>query len=528
MGELYVAVGPDEAPCVIKRMLAQHLNQPDYVRMFLAEARLLQRLRHPNIVDVHEVGEVDGQPFFVMELVEGRSLRDLLDALSRAGKSLPVRHVVDIGLQLLQALEYAHRATDEGGRELGIVHRDINPHNVLIGWDGSIKLIDFGIAKSDVSGHDTAVGTIKGKFAYMSPEQSAADPLDARSDLFSAAIVLYEALTLDNPFARPNVVLALEAIQLHPVAPPSALRSDAAALDDPLLRALEKNPDLRFPSAAAFADALAQSRHELPAEPAPLPALLRALFGAEAPSEVPSTAAIARGRAASSNPDAPAALAEPARVAEAPTPSDSGAVERPGPAEATPPASASDAPPRAVASEAPFATPATTAPGLVAEPDSVQPARATSSEGTRRRPRSGLGYAALLVVTTLVGFGLTRALMLPSGPADGTALGALRIDAEPPLWVRLSDAHWFGTPLRARLMEPDGELEVRADAGPKARVTFQIRDGALRLRTPTPGWSLRAVSPQAGAQRFELATEDGIVSFIAWTPTAPPSRAAAP
>ena len=116
MGELYVAVGPDEAPCVIKRMLAQHLNQPDYVRMFLAEARLLQRLRHPNIVDVHEVGEVDGQPFFVMELVEGRSLRRLLDALSRAGKSLPVRHVVDIGLQLLQALEYAHRATDEGGR----------------------------------------------------------------------------------------------------------------------------------------------------------------------------------------------------------------------------------------------------------------------------------------------------------------------------------------------------------------------------------------------------------------------------
>ncbi len=260
MGEIFLAKqrGPSgfEKLLVIKRILSHHLDKKDYLDMFFSEARLVARLNHPNIIQIIEMGEIDGDHYIAMEYVRGKSLRDIIDELRAEAKSLPVAHVVDLGIKLCEGLGYAHQARDIRGRPMNIVHRDINPHNVLISYTGDLKLIDFGIAKSEMTSVHTATGTIKGKFVYMSPEQSAADPLDKRSDIFSLGIVLYEMLALENPFVRQNVVLSLEAIQRHPLVPPSRRRSDAAALDAVLLRALEKQPEARFQSAIEMRDAL--------------------------------------------------------------------------------------------------------------------------------------------------------------------------------------------------------------------------------------------------------------------------------
>lgn len=258
MGEVFLAClrGAPDRLVVIKRILSQHLDKKDYLDMFFAEARLVARMDHPHIVRIREMGEYAGDHYIAMEYVRGKSLRDVVDELRAEGTVMPVAHVLDLGIKLCDGLGHAHQARDDRGRPMNIVHRDINPHNVLISYEGDLKLIDFGIAKSEMNAVHTATGTIKGKFVYMSPEQSAADPLDARSDLFSVGIVLYEMLALENPFIRPNVVLSLEAIQRHPVPAPSKRRLDAGPLDKVLLRALEKSPEERFRSAHEMRDAL--------------------------------------------------------------------------------------------------------------------------------------------------------------------------------------------------------------------------------------------------------------------------------
>jgi len=497
MGELFVALDPGDRLCVLKRMLAQHLDKPDFVQMFLAEARLLQRLRHPHIVDVFEVGEVAGQPFFSMEWVRGRSLRDLVDELARSGKALPTRHVVEVGLQLLRGLHHAHQARDDDGRPMGIVHRDINPHNVLIGWDGQVKLIDFGIAKSDVSGFHTAVGTIKGKFSYMSPEQSAADPIDARSDLFSVGIVLYEALTLENPFARPNVVLALEAIQLHPVSPPSSIRADAAPLDDVLTRALEKNPDLRFAEAASFAEMLAARAPLLHEAPGPLPALMRVVFEADIRAEVRRIDELSVD--GDDEPTDPGRSASPARGGS-PRRGTLGAPElRQPPGSAQPVNGPTDVQPaRGVdgSAGAPRPRAGSAAGPPEAVPDATGASRPTSpDEPVRaRRPfrvrahlssRPWLGYVALLLLTTLSSFGLTRAVMqpAPAAPAAPAArmLGTLVVRSEPPAWSRLDGPNWLQTPMRIRVFERRGQIRLATDDGVRGAIRYRVDGRRLEL-----------------------------------------------
>lgn len=262
MGEIFLAKqrGPSgfEKLLVIKRILSHHLDKKDYLDMFFSEAKLVARLNHHNIIQIHEMGEIDGDYYIAMEYVRGKSMRDLIDELRAEGKMLPLPHVIDLAIKLCEGLGYAHQARDIRGRPMNIVHRDINPHNVLISYTGDLKVIDFGIAKSEMTSVHTATGTIKGKFVYMSPEQSAADPIDRRSDIFSLGIVLYELCCLENPFVRQNVVLSLEAIQRHDVAPPSTKRADAGPVDDILMRALSKKPEERFQTAIEMRDSLRQ------------------------------------------------------------------------------------------------------------------------------------------------------------------------------------------------------------------------------------------------------------------------------
>jgi serine/threonine-protein kinase len=260
MGEIFLAKqrGPSgfEKLLVIKRILSHHLDKKDYLDMFFSEAKLVARLNHNNIIQIHEMGEIDGDYYIAMEYVRGKSLRDMIDELRAEGRKLPLPHVIDLAMKLCDGLGYAHQARDIRGHPMNIVHRDINPHNILISYTGDLKLIDFGIAKSEMTSVHTATGTIKGKFVYMSPEQSAADPIDRRSDIFSLGIVIYEMCCLENPFVRQNVVLSLEAIQRHDVAPPSAKRADAEPLDSILMKALAKKPEDRFQTAIEMRDEL--------------------------------------------------------------------------------------------------------------------------------------------------------------------------------------------------------------------------------------------------------------------------------
>lgn len=291
MGEIYLAKqqGPSgfEKLLVIKRILAHHLEKADYLDMFLSEAKLVARLSHQNVIQIHEMGEIDGDYYIAMEYVRGKALRDVIDELRAEGRTVPLPHVIELGIKLCEGLGYAHQARDIRGRPMNIVHRDINPHNVLISYDGDLKLIDFGIAKSEMASVNTATGTIKGKFVYMSPEQSAADPIDRRSDIFSLGIVLYEMCCLENPFVRQNVVLSLEAIQRQEVPPPSTKRADAGPIDHILAKALAKKVEDRYQTAIEMRDDLRDlfRNSEVAPPQQDLPSFLHALFEADIAEE---------------------------------------------------------------------------------------------------------------------------------------------------------------------------------------------------------------------------------------------------
>ncbi|MDP7040272.1 MAG: serine/threonine-protein kinase [Myxococcota bacterium] len=260
MGEVYLAklTGPVgfEKLLVIKRILRHHMENEEFVEMFFAEARIAAQLMHSNIVQIFEVGQIEDSYYIAMEYVHGKSLQEIIEQAQKVGEPIPTGHIAEIIAKLCDGLSYAHNAADMGGQSLGLIHRDINPNNLIISYSGQVKIIDFGIAKSGMSMHKTETGTIKGKFVYMSPEQSSAEALDKRSDIFSVGICLYEALTFDNPFAKANIVLSLEAIQ----------RRDPTALDEyspgyePFQeivdKSLAKNIGERYSDCAEMRDAL--------------------------------------------------------------------------------------------------------------------------------------------------------------------------------------------------------------------------------------------------------------------------------
>jgi serine/threonine protein kinase len=260
MGEIYLAklTGPEgfEKMLVIKRMLSHHTENQRYVDMFFAEARVAAQLNHSSIVQIYDMGQIDDVYYIAMEYVHGKSLKEVIDHAKAIDSLIPAPLVVETISRLCDALGYAHEAKDMVGDSLGIVHRDINPYNFLISYSGESKVIDFGIAKSEMATHKTETGTIKGKFVYMSPEQSAALELDARSDIFSIGICLYEALTYRNPFAKGNAVLSLDAIQRQDPPPLAEFKEEYGVFQDIVDRALAKNPDDRFSSCREFGDAL--------------------------------------------------------------------------------------------------------------------------------------------------------------------------------------------------------------------------------------------------------------------------------
>jgi len=262
MAEVYLGRHIDDegnfGPIVaVKKLLPHLVRDSGIVRMFLNEARITAQIHHPNVVNILELGMVDGEPFIAMELLEGRTWAELRARAAEEGKRVPLGISLRILTEACRGLDAAHRAVDDSGQPLALVHRDFTPDNIHVGFKGDVKVIDFGIAKTASWGSGTEPGTLKGKFFYMSPEMILAKPVDHRADLFAAGVMLYEQLCGRRPFTGNSVDEVVLKIADGKLTPPSRYDpSVPAGLEQVTLTALNKNPDSRFPSLQEFIDAL--------------------------------------------------------------------------------------------------------------------------------------------------------------------------------------------------------------------------------------------------------------------------------
>jgi serine/threonine-protein kinase len=241
------------------KVLHAHLSDDEaFVDMMLDEARLAARLHHPNVVPIVDLGTQDGAHYVVMEYIEGCSFSALL---SKHRDERPARIIVPIVLDALAGLHAAHTLTDDDGNPMNLVHRDVSPQNVLVGVDGTARLIDFGVAKAESRIHSTRPGQMKGKLAFMAPEQvKNASKADRRSDIFSAGVMLWSALTGRKLFLADSDAETLHNILHLEIAPPSTMgHKPAAALDAVVLRALERDPEKRFQTALEMEEALREA-----------------------------------------------------------------------------------------------------------------------------------------------------------------------------------------------------------------------------------------------------------------------------
>src|ERR1051326_4537543 len=267
MAELFVAkrrgVEGFEKTVAIKRILPELSWNREFVSMFINEAKIAARLSHPNIVQIFDFGKIDDYYFIAMEYVRGENLRAVLERI--AEKPLPLSPAIAalVVARACAGLEHAHRKTDESGRPLGIVHRDVSPQNVLVSYDGDVKVVDFGIAKAVTENPEVTRGVLKGKLSYLSPEQVNGSSLDARTDVFAAGLLLYELVAGRKLFTQSDPAEVLDAI-VHIDA--DALARTIPNLDrglrDVLRRSLALDPAKRFASAGEMQGSLEEYLRE--------------------------------------------------------------------------------------------------------------------------------------------------------------------------------------------------------------------------------------------------------------------------
>lgn len=245
--------GGFERKVAVKRLLPHLASDPSSVRMFLDEARIASRLHHGSIVSVIDYGLLDGAPFQVLELIDGSNLHKLCSDARARGRDLPLSVALHVGYEVAQALAYAHELK-EGGRALGIVHRDVSPSNILVGWNGDVKLSDFGIAFANDRLERTSAGVMKGKLAYMAPEQALGAGVDGRADVFSLGCTLHALLTGRSPIGDEQSLSRV--LSGQPLELDAALEDDVAAI---VLRATAPSRGDRYPSMRELARALADA-----------------------------------------------------------------------------------------------------------------------------------------------------------------------------------------------------------------------------------------------------------------------------
>ncbi len=288
MAELFLArtVGPEgfQKLVVLKKILPHYAANPRFVRLFLDEARLAATLDHPHIAHVYDLGMVDGNYFFAMEYVHGQDVRATLRRTARLQAQFPIDHAVFIVHAVAAALHYAHERRRPDGALLGIVHRDVSPANLLVSYDGAIKLVDFGVAKAATSSVKTRTGTLKGKIAYMSPEQAKGSPIDRRSDVFALGIVLWEMVATQRLFKGDNDLATIQLIINSTPPPLRQLRPECPAeLEHIVERALANDPAARYQTAEELQLALEEfaREHRLKQSAIALRAHMQELFADE-------------------------------------------------------------------------------------------------------------------------------------------------------------------------------------------------------------------------------------------------------
>ena len=327
MGEVYLArhegLKGFSKTVVVKKILAGLSEDKAFSEMFVNEARLSALLTHPNLVQVFDLGESEQGLYLAMEYVHGHSLRAIEQQLTKRSLKMPPELAARICQQALLGLHHAHRALNDLGQPLNLVHRDVSPDNILVGYDGSVKVTDFGIAKASglAASRFTMAGVVKGKVAYMPPEQLKAERLDGRTDCYAMGVVLYELLSGKRPFAaNTDTQLMLAIVQENPKPLREVLSSVDPQLEHVVLKALEKHPNDRFQSAGQMAEALAAYAQTKPnsMETSAINRLLISLFG-EAASQPPTTQSVCTSsrRAAAGAAAAAAAGASAAGVGDA-------------------------------------------------------------------------------------------------------------------------------------------------------------------------------------------------------------------
>jgi eukaryotic-like serine/threonine-protein kinase len=253
------ALGPGgfRRDVVVKRILPEYSRDSEFIRMFVDEAKILGLLHHPNIVQVYDFGEEDGLLFLALEYVEGPSLSRVLRTLRGANKKMPPAIVAFVAREICRALACVHELCDDQGRPLGAIHRDVTPSNVILTPAGEVKLLDFGVATFKNALQATKSGTVKGKPAYLAPEQLEGKTIDGRVDLFSLGIVMHEMLTLQHLFAGDSDLGTVKQIMEMEIPRPSANRDDVPeSLERAVMRALARDRSQRFGTAAEMAAAL--------------------------------------------------------------------------------------------------------------------------------------------------------------------------------------------------------------------------------------------------------------------------------
>lgn len=318
MAEIHLgkSIGSDgfARACAFKKILPHYAQDSDFIQMFRNEAEVAKRLQNRNIVQVFDFVSESGTYMLVMEFVDGQDLRSVLVHVEQAKRRVLVELVVYICIEILNGLAYAHTVTDLDGKAMGIIHRDISPQNVLLSYEGDVKITDFGIAKAQNQMPTTQAGVLKGKFRYMSPEQAQGHAIDARSDLFAVGVIMYEMLTMTRLF-RGEDMAVLEAVRQCKIKPPSAVpgANVPAELEAAVMKLLARDPARRYQTAKEAVKDLSRFLYTLKPDfhPGELAEFMQGLFQEkreQSRERIRSTLALPVGAAANGNPFGPSAF----------------------------------------------------------------------------------------------------------------------------------------------------------------------------------------------------------------------------
>ncbi|WP_239470833.1 serine/threonine-protein kinase [Archangium violaceum] len=505
MAEVFLAkaAGPMgfEKTLVLKRILPELAEETSFVQMFLSEARLAARLTHPNIVQIFDFGESEGTYFLAMEYIDGPSLRTLIKRAAAQGLSLPPTVCARLIAHACEGLAFAHDFTDpETGAPMGLIHRDVSSDNILLSRQGAVKVVDFGIAKAAGQSHKTESGVIKGKLAYMPPEQLRAKELDRRADVYALGVVLYELLTGQRPYAAASDAGLMQAILYEQPIPAAKHRPD---LPQPLRRilskALAKEREQRYPDCHALQADLEAFIVSV-GRPVMTQQVAQLIHQTSTNPELP---ALSQPLPPALTPPPPASLAEPPfLVRKRPAPSSNEAVtanqrapqapkEEEPRALVTPPPRRLEREPMTVQARIPAASRRPTPPPVDVDHQEQRPTRADSPVWrpvmSAEKPRSSNRWVPTLLggLMVVAGGGVVSSKTCAQPEVQGTALAAELPRAQPT--VALAKPPETGLPPSPEADEPDTGLAVAPEPVP-AEQPAQERS-PVKPKQPAPGTS---------------------------------------